>query len=154
RCTARSTMRLGPSSEVKSTASVATRSGSPMAFSRSLSRLSSRPVPSTAMPISASLVAHPKPMPLLAPVTIAICMSFTRLRQRRPDLMFQQFSRVVLGQAFGDNHLLRHFELGNAVFGQECAQALDVGAWGGFGDDDGACALSGAGIGQADDGDL
>ena len=33
------------------------------------------PVPTTAMPISASLVAQPKPMPLLAPVTIATCMS-------------------------------------------------------------------------------
>src|SRR5262249_12365652 len=45
-------------------------------------------------------------------------------------------------------------EFGHSVFGEEAAQAVDVGAGGCFGNDDGACPLSGVGVGQADDGDL
>src|SRR3546814_13724289 len=73
-------MRCGASSSVTSTASVSMRSGLPIAFSRAASLFASRPTPSTAMPASANLTAVPKPMPLLAPVMIATCMSPLRLR--------------------------------------------------------------------------
>src|SRR4051812_32857835 len=127
RCRARSTIRAGASSEIRSTAMVATRSGSPIVFAKSASLSSSRPVPMTAIPISASLVAQAKPMPLLAPVTIATCISF-RFRQFRPDLMFEDLARVVFGQAFGDHHLLGCLELRDAAVGEKVANALDVGS--------------------------
>ena len=52
-----------------------TRSGSPTDCSSRASLPESLPTPTTAMPMCASLAAHPKPIPLLAPVTMATCMS-------------------------------------------------------------------------------
>src|SRR4051812_6570008 len=153
RCTARSTMRAGASSAVKSTAMVATRSASPMSLARSASLSSSRPTPRTAMPISASLVAHPKPIPLLAPVTIATCMSI-HLRQFRPDLMLEYLARVVAGQAFGNDDLFGRLELRDTVVGKKVAEALDIGAGGGLGHDDGTRPLTGSGVRKPHDCDL
>jgi len=73
-----------------------------------------RPVASTAMPISASFVAQPKPIPPLAPVTIATCISLVRFHQRRLDLVLEYFARVVFREDIPKNHLLGRFELGNA----------------------------------------
>src|SRR6185312_12334271 len=70
-------MRLGASCWVKSTARVAIRTGSPTALSRAASLFGSLPAPTTAMPIRASWVTQPKPMPLLALVTMATCMSLS-----------------------------------------------------------------------------
>ncbi len=93
RSTAWSTIRFGASSSVRSTARPAIRSESSTALANSASLASLRPVASTAMPISASLIAQPKPIPPLAPVTIATRISLNRLHQRRLDLMLQYLSR-------------------------------------------------------------
>src|SRR6185437_389281 len=153
RPTARSTMRRGASSPVRSTASVATRSGSPTVLSSSASRPSSRPMPTTAMPASASFVAHPKPMPLLAPVTIATCIS-PILHQRRADLMLEYLARVVLRQGIPDDNPFRGLEFGDALAHQEREQARDVRALRTRGNDHRAGAFSGALVGQPDDRDL
>src|SRR5688500_9449515 len=98
-----------------------------MACSSSASRSRSRPAPSTAMPASASLTAQLKPIPLLAPVTIATCMSVDPLRQRRPDLVFEDFPGIVLGQSVPDDHPLRGFERGQAVRIEQIPQIVDTG---------------------------
>src|SRR5271165_322515 len=147
-----STIRLGASSSVRLTASVATRSGSSIAFFNSESLPSSRPVPNTAMPRSASLLAQPKPMPPLAPVTIATCISPVCLRKRCSYLMLEYLPRVVSGQLLPDHNLFRHFERGNTAVLQKAAQVRDVRTGQGGGNDGGARPFPGAGIGHTDDG--
>jgi hypothetical protein len=78
-----------------------------MAAANSVSRCSLRPVASTAIPISASLVAHPKPIPPVAPVTIATCISSVRLHKGRLDLVFEHLAGVISRELFPDNHLFR-----------------------------------------------
>src|ERR1700722_18848253 len=171
RSAARSTIRCGASSSVRSTASVAMRSPPPaprssppspspsrspslIACSKPASLLSSRPVPTIAMPMAASLVAHPKPIPLLAPVTIATCMSRIHLRQRRPDLMLQHLAGVVLRQRAPDLHSLGDFELGDPMAHQQLAEAGQVWRRQIGSHDDSAGAFAGALVGNADDSDL
>src|SRR6516164_1117606 len=127
RLTARSTIRRGASSQVRSTANVATRAGSSMDLSSSASRSSSRPVPRMAIPISASLLAHPKPMPLVAPVTIATCISPIHVCQYRSDLMFEDLARVVLGQRIPDDYLFWGLEFRDALALQQPEQVGDIG---------------------------
>src|SRR5215469_1294705 len=116
-------MRRGASSWVRSTASVATRSGSLTDFSSSASPSLSRPVPTTAIPISASLVAHPKPMPLLAPVTIATCISPIHPCQRRSDLMLEYLPCVVLRQRIPNDHLFWRLEFRDTLALEQRKQA-------------------------------
>src|ERR1700743_3083672 len=152
--TARSAIRLGASSSRRSATCVATRPGSPTACASSVSLPSLRPVASTAMPCSASFVAQPNPIPPLAPVTIASSMSLAFLHQRRLNLMLQDLSRIVFRQDVPDDDLLRNFEPRDAFLLEEAAQAREVGPGCGAGDHDGAGPLSGAVVGQADDGDF
>src|SRR5271166_615073 len=142
------------SSWVKSTASVATRSGSLIAFSSSASRSWSRPVPTTAMPISASFVAHPKPIPLLAPVTIATCISPIHLCQRRSDLMFEYLPCVVLRQRIPNDDLFWRLEFRDTLALQQRKQACDVRPRRTRGHDHRTSPLSGALVGQPDDRDF
>src|ERR1700727_1700160 len=105
---------------------VATRAGSPTAFSSSVSRFSSRPAPTIAMPIPASFFAHPKPMPLLAPVTTATCISPIHLCQHRSDPMLEYLACVVLGQRIPNGHLFWRLEFRDALALQQREQAGDV----------------------------
>src|SRR5690349_2113454 len=154
RSIANSTIRCGASSAVRSTARVATRSSSLISCRSSASLPSSRPVPSTAIPASASLVAHPKPMPLLAPVTIATCISHIHFRQPRPDLMLQHLARVILRQGIPDLHSFRNFELGHAFAHQQLAYTVEVRRRLVGGHNDRARAFAGALVGDTDDCDL
>src|ERR1700757_2004780 len=146
-------MRRGASSRVRSTATVATRAGSSMDFCNSASRSSSRPVPRMAIPISASFFAHPKPMPLVAPVTIATCIS-PILCQYRSDLMFEDLARIVLGQRIPDDHLFRDLELRDALALQQREQACDIGPRLARGHDHRTRPFSGSIVGQPDDRDF
>src|ERR1700744_2655585 len=139
-------MRPGASSSVRSTATVAIRSGAPMASANSASRCSLRPVATTPMPISESLVAQPKPIPPVAPVTIAICMSSVRLGQGRLDLVLEHLAGVISRELFPDHHLLGRFECGDPLGLQETAQARDVRTQLTGGHDDGTSALAGTNI--------
>src|SRR5437764_8718217 len=106
------------------------------------------------MPIPASLVAHPNPIPPVAPVTIATCMSSIHRCQGCLDLVFEHFAGVVSRQSLPDDHLLGRFEDSDSVGLQKDAEAVDVGVLLIVGHDDSAGSLAGARVGQTDDGDL
>ena len=128
-------MRAGASSAVRSTAMVATRSGSPISFSNSASLSSSRPAPTTAMPICAVGRAAEARYRCSRPSRSLLVLPChpSRFRQCCPDLMLQYLAGVVLGQAFPDDHLFRHFELRDAVVGEESREALDIRSGAAFG---------------------